>query len=566
MKARSIAVAIVALFVSATSVWAQAEVLQVIPDDAAGFVMVNRVGAANDKLTGLAQRMKIPMPGSPLEKMKELLGVQKSFAEKSNAAVAIFAGDDGSKPQALIFMPVSDYATFLGEVKAGAPKEGVSEITLKVGKIMLAGKKGSFAVLAEPENRAVLQRALKSDKNLAAWAQPLSGWLAESEVAGVLTGRGIKMAVTQARKSVEEGRKDLADLPAEAQILGKFFDFADGYLRLVESDVTHAGLGARLDSAGNLHVNAQARFRADSGFAKAGASVKAPAGGPLAGLPSGPFVLALGGALPENGMQALVNLNMEMLKAGGQGIPAETLKKLEETYAQLMKGMSGMGFVWQVGKENQPVFANLAAAMHTSNAAAYLANYVKSIGVMNEVFKELNLPFLPAYELKKTKVNGTQALELSMDVAAGLGLPEDAQKIFESIFGPGGKMTTSMAARDDKTIVMRYAKADGLKDMLSGKGLSGDAEIVQATKALPAGSQWALYVSPKGLTDFADRTVKAFLPIPLQVPQFPATPPVAAAARISGQGFEVHAVVPSGVLENVGGFIEQAKRMFGRDF
>ncbi|MCI0377589.1 MAG: hypothetical protein L0215_08290 [Gemmataceae bacterium] len=566
MNARSVVVAVVALFASATSVWAQVEVLQVIPDDAVGFAMANRVGAANEKLVALAQRMKIPLPGSPLEKLKELLGVQKSIADKANGAVAIFAGDDGSKPQALIYVPVSDYATFLGEVKAGAPKEGISEITLKVGKIMLAGKKGSFAVLAEPENRAVLQRTLQSDKNLAAWAQPLTGWLAENEGAGVLTGRGIKLAVTQARKSIEEGRKGLADLPAEAQILGKFFDFADSFLRSVESDVTHAGLGVRLDQAGNLHVTAQARFRAESGFAKAGASVKAPAGGPLAGLPSGPIIFALGGALPENGMQTLINLNMEMLKAGGQEIPAQTLKKLEDTYAQMMKGLTGMGFVWQVGKENQPVFANLAAAMHTSNAATYLANYEKSIGVMNEVFKELNLPFLPAYELKKAKVNGTQSLELSMDFAAGLGLPEEVQKVFENMFGPGGKMTTSLAARDDKTIVMRYTKADGLKDMLSGKGLTSDAEMVQATKALPAGAQWALYVSPKGMTDFADRMVKAFLPIPLQVPQFPATPPVAAAARISGQGFEVHAVVPAAVLENVGGFIEQAKRMFGRDF
>ena len=70
-------------------------------------------------------------------------------------------------------------------------------------------------------------------------------------------------------------------------------------------------------------------------------------------------------------------------------------------------------------------------------------------------------------------------------------------------------------------------------------------------------------MSPKGATEFADRAVKAFAPIPLQIPQFPATPPVALGARVSAQSFELHAVIPAGVLDNVGEFVEQLKRAFG---
>ena len=137
--------------------------------------------------------------------------------------------------------------------------------------------------------------------------------------------------------------------------------------------------------------------------------------------------------------------------------------------------------------------------------------------------------------------------------------------MFKGMFGPDGKMTISIAARDDKTIVMRYSGADGLKELLSGggKGLAGDADVVQVTKALPMGSQWAFYLSPKGLTEFADRAVKAFSPIPLMIPQFAATPPVAIGARVSEQSLELNVVVPAGVVDGVGDFVEKLKGLFG---
>jgi len=257
-------------------------------------------------------------------------------------------------------------------------------------------------------------------------------------------------------------------------------------------------------------------------------------------------------------------MNMEIMKASGQNISEEALKKLEKAYARTMKGMSGMGFVWQLGKENQPLFANLAATLHTADAAAYLVDYEKSLAAMNELAKELNQPIFPTYEVKKVKVNGKQALEASMDFAGAFGgIPDEMQKIVKSMIGPDGKMTIAIAARDDQTVVMRYTGAEGLKDLMSGqdKGLSSDTGVAQVTKALPAGAQWSLFVSPKGTTELADRMVKAFAPFPLQVPQFPATPPLAAAVRISAQGVEMHAVIPAGVIDNVSGFVEQLKKL-----
>jgi hypothetical protein len=559
-------VVIAALFAPAAPVWAQADVLQVVPDDAVAFVLVNRLGQTNDKITALAKRLKMDLPGSPLEMIKGAVGAEKGLAPKGSFAIAAFAGEDESdKPRPLIYVPVTDYQAFIDQLQPEDASEGISKITAKNGKAMLAGKRGNYAILAGSEDRAVLQRALKAKKSLATWAEPLTGWLAENDGAAVLTGHGIKLVSAKARQGLEAAKQNLGNLPPEAaQLVGKFFDAAENFFKSVETDVSYAGLAIRLDQGGSLHVNARASFQQGSGFARAGAKVSAPPGGPVAGLPSGPFVFALGGTLPKDGMQGIVRMNLEMMKAGGQNIPEESLKKLEKVYLQMLTGMSAMSMVLQVGKENQPVLANFAAAIQIKNATAYMAEYEKSIAVMNEVVKELNLPFLPTYEVKKVTVSGKPALQLSADFAAALGVPEEMQKMMQSLFGPDGKMTISVAARDDKTIVMRYTGAQGLKGLLDGKdkGLSSDPGVVQATKALPAGAQWALYLSPKGTTEFANRMVKAFSPFPLEVPSFPATPPVAIGARISAESFEVHVVIPSGVLDNAGEYGQQLKRMF----
>lgn len=567
MRWTCVLLGIAAFVSSAAPVRAQTEVLQLIPDDAIGFALVNRVAQTNEKFTALAKRLKIDLPGNPLDMLKGALGVDKGLADKGAVAIAGFlAKNENDEPRPHIYVPVSDYKTFIDQLEPRAPKEGVTEIKLKTGEAMVAGKRGNYAVLAKTDDVELLIRALKSERNVAAAAEPLAAWLTENDIAGVLTSAGVKKAAQEMRKGLDEAKQNLANLPAEAQFVGKFFDALDGFIKSAATDVTHGGFGAKIDAAGNLHFSAKAQFRAGSGFAKTGASIKAAPGGALNGLPSGPFVMALGAVLPEDAMKAMVAINMDVLKASGQNIPAETLKKLEDVYAKMMKGMGSMGFVWQVGKEKQPLFANMSMVMHTPDAKTYLADYEKSLNVMNELAKELNIPFLPSYEIKKTKVNGKQALEASMDFAAAFGgLPEEAATIMKTMFGPDGKMTVSIAARDDKTIVMRYTKADGLKEMLEGAGLglAGDPGLTPIAKALPAGAQWVFYLSPKGATDFADRTIKAVLPIPIPVPQFPATPPLGVGARVNAQGFEMHAVVPVGVLDNVNAFVEQLKMLFG---
>jgi len=261
-------------------------------------------------------------------------------------------------------------------------------------------------------------------------------------------------------------------------------------------------------------------------------------------------------------MKALIDMNIDIMKSADPNIPEETLKKLRDAYSDSLTGLSGMGFVWQVGKEKEPAFAGLIGAIHTADAADYLKRYEKSIAAMTEAFKDIKAPFTPNYEVKRVKVNGKPALEMTMEFAAGLGVPEEFEKMIKSLVGADGKMRVSLAARDDKTVIMRYTAADGLKEVLGGTELGSDAAVAQVTKALPPGAQCAFYLNPKGVVEFADRMIKEFSPIPINLPPFGATPPVAVGARVSAEGFDLNIVVPGPVVDNAANFINQLKRMF----
>src|SRR5262245_969736 len=312
MKSRLLLL-LVAFLAPSAPLCAQADVLQIIPDDALGFALVNRIGESSEKFAKLAKRMNLPLPGSPLDLAKGALGFEKGLAEKGTLAVAAFPGKaEEVHPRGIVYIPVTDYQAFVTQLAAADPSAAITAVKLKDGKAMVAGKRGNFALLADEKDRELLEHALKSQKNLSTWAEPISAWLTENDGAGVLTEHGVKLVGAKARAGLEEARQNLLNLPAEAQFVGKFIDSIQECFKSVETDVTHAGMGARLDAEGNVRFAARAQFKKDSGIAKLGASVKAPPGGPLAGLPAGPYVLALGGAVSEPGMKSLMSMNIEI--------------------------------------------------------------------------------------------------------------------------------------------------------------------------------------------------------------------------------------------------------------
>ncbi len=563
---RWLAASAMVLVLSAAPVLAQdaKETLQAIPSDALGFVYTGRLDQSNEKLHTLLKQLKVPVPDSPLDLAKKALGVSKGLNGKASAAVILFPPEEGEMPTPVGLVPVSNYKEFVAQFELKDLGDGISEFKLPTGPKMAVAQKGKFAVLAYARNFDTLKKYLTSSTNLTAWAQPLQTWLDENDLAAVVTARGVKYYIGKVR--AELAKKAGQGAPADPTAL--MFASLERVLKSVESDVTHAGLAVKLDKAGNLHLDVRALFAKGSGLAKEAAAMKVPEGGPLAGLPQGPFAVAVGGAVPENVMKALVNLLGEAMKKDPGNLPAEKLDKLHKALSQILLGIRGAGLVVSEVKPGDFLLSGWTSIMKVDNAPGYIDSYEKALLEITSLDRNQGKIFAT----KRAKIAKISVLEITSDFMprnAGDLPPNimDAQrKALESVFGNGGKMTMSMAAIDGSTVLTTYHNAEEMKDLIKTRmkvtaGLKDDVKVATTLAALPQGSQWVVLVNPKATMDMARQFVKTVDPNapPDVIPAFPQTSLVAVGARLSETGLVIHAVTPVQVLEEIGKLVAKGR-------
>jgi hypothetical protein len=552
MKIRSAPLAIALLWFIPATLLAQTstDYLKNIPEDALGFAVVRNISEGNAKLVALAKIVNAPMPGGdPLTVVKKKLGLEKGLDEKGSLVFVVMPGD--KEPVGIILVPVTDYKEFVTPLKPKKTDGAITEVDV-AGEAHLLAKKGNFAVLAPVKGRAALEKVVTGGKDLSGSMTALQSWIAGNDVAVVLTSSGVKMVSGLMRQGLKKAKEELGQAGAEVQGVLPLFDSLDDLLKAGETDVTQAGLGAQVDKAGNLIVSKRALFAKGSGLSKTFADLTPLEGGPLAGLPAGQFVLAGGGVYPESAAKALLSFSLQMMKAAMPDLTKDKAQKLEQAYGQMAKGLRGMSFVLGVAKEKEPIFSSAVGVMKVDDASAYLAGYEKNLAIVNDLVKDTKLPGAGASTVKKVEVGGAAGLEVTMDLSKSLPGGDAAKGILESFLGEGGKLTTTMVVADPKTVLFGYTKADGLKDFLTAYkqkkgGLAMEADVAKVTTQLPAGSQWAFYLSPQGTMAFAGRVG---LPIPL--PPFPKTPPVAVGVKLSATGAESALVIPAEVFEGIG--------------
>jgi hypothetical protein len=144
-------------------------------------------------------------------------------------------------------------------------------------------------------------------------------------------------------------------------------------------------------------------------------------------------------------------------------------------------------------------------------------------------------------------------------------------QLMGSLFGPGGKITFYLARVDEKTIALSYVTDELLLDsiqVLQGArpGLPADALLSETAAALPGGAQWVVYVSPKGTVDFARQLVGLFpsdAGASVEIPEFPATPPVGVAIQVAPGGLRSHTVIPGAAARAMGQYV--VRHLLGRD-
>jgi hypothetical protein len=563
------------LLACSAAVAAADDVLKLVPDNALGVVVVNRISETNDKIRSLALQLKVP-PFDLLSTAKLTLGLQESLDEKGSVALAAVPSTPNGVQVMVSFVPTGDYAALLKQLNAEAGDDGIAK--LSVGdRRFVAAQKGSYAVVAEDGNKATLQAVIAAAKSVADASPALDAWRAENDAYAVATPAGVKFAQQQIQVGLEVAKTQLANQGEQGKAALAGLGMYDGLVAAMDKEISHCAVGLRLADDGGIHVVSRTLPVEGGSLAKVAAQAKPAKVSPLAGLPQTPYFVAGGGVFTAASMKSWMEISFGMMRSypGGDKLTDEQIKRLSEISLKSMRGMRSMAVLMGVGEGDEPLYGRMLLIIKTKDAKAYLESYEAAMAEMMKIFKEADSPLF-SFESQRTEIDGLPVLKLTMDMEpflAGQGQGPEVKKMMELMFGSGGKMDVYMAAADQRTVVGAYVSANQLapavKAIQEGKPLLTDEAGVAKTAAmLPPGAQWVGFLSPRGAAAFVGRMVKVIVPPGTQavptIPEFPETPPIGFGVQLSPSGLDTDLAIPAAVLEAISETVRKAMAERGK--
>jgi hypothetical protein len=569
----SVLIAGLALLISPTASLAD-ELLDMVPADALGWVVVRHLDQCDAKVVRLAEQVHAPIPSGPLTAFKRSNAIERGFNDEGSLVVIAMPGKTPERPVFLYALPVTNYREFIDQFKPAKAEEKISEITIPDGKHVSA-KVGNFALTTESENRAVLEKALAAKQHAAAEVAGLESWLTSQDAVAVVTAAGAKLASKTVADKIADLRRaqpSAATAPLEVYVT---------LLRQVEKQASLVAVGATIGKGETLRVTTRVRFIAGSTAAGLLANIKPAQGDVLAGLPGGPFFMAGGGITPPSWGEALIPFSVAMMKQARDlyGITPEQAEEIGKASTDTMKSIRGMSVMMKPGKTGEPIYSNIFGLLTVDNTAGFLDKYAKQFEATNEILKrnEGKEGLLKPTKVTKTEMEGKPALELeiTIPIPKQAGVPNFDQ-MMEAMIGPGGKATAYMVVADEHHVVFGYATAKSavlelMRAVRDAKpGLSKEPDVAATAALLPPGAQWIGYVSAGGYVDLMQRMMAAVAtamggngPM-ITFPPFPHSPPIGVAVKAKGSELRIELVVPGKLFKTIGDYIDTfRKNMLG---
>ncbi len=540
---------LLALLVCAGPALAQTDsVLDFVPSDALGFVLVNRIGQTDEQVTALARKMKTPLPDTALASLKKMLHVQQSLDEKGNALIVAVPGSEREPVMAAVVLPVTDSSQFMKEANANVAEPGTVEIKLADGKTAVGAGMGKFVVLAEKDHRAALDKVVKARQGKAVSLKTFGQDLTRNDLALVILPKGIELIAHEAGKGLDSVKGLDKQVVEILQGMSKLYGDLD-------KNVRHAFVGIRINDQDSLRITAHTPFIKGSEWSKLAANVKSPPGGVLAGLPGETPIAAFGMVLPKVARDLLIKMVREAME--NSPLPAEQAKDLIAAM-EIMYNFDAFGMALYPSAPGMPMFGeNIVYATHASNSEKYLTGYEQAL---RQLLKSVGqVPNAPEIGIRRSKTENLPTLEISMPLPVG-----DDPNI-KKVIGPGGKLAITMVAVDPHTVVATYAPPTAVAKLLrriKGKtgSLTNQAQVKQLASTLPADPQFLLFLDPHRLSAQAAQFANAFPGGP-NIPEFPKSGIVGLGAHVSPEGKRTEVVVPHAVLEHAPEYFQKLRQL-----
>ena len=210
-------------------------------------------------------------------------------------------------------IPVANFADFFAALNVQEPAAGVVEVQLG-DAAKLVGRKGTYAALANESDRDALEQLLSANTNLAADAS-LATWLDANKASVVVTAPGLKQLIPKLTDGIRTTQAKLRQIGGpQGQTAADGLNMYLQLLTAAEPEVQQFGVGVRIDSAQTVDFVKCVQFTSAGAWAKWAAGVKPAAENLLAGLPSGPFFVAMGGVAPQGMTEQFMKLSVQMMQ------------------------------------------------------------------------------------------------------------------------------------------------------------------------------------------------------------------------------------------------------------
>ncbi len=475
---------------------AEENILKLVPEQALGFVVVNRPVAADAKLQELGQQMKLPIP-SLLARLQGPDGIGKGLDKNRPIALLVLPPKDAtSLPSMIALLPVSDYAKFLEQFKSEDTQAGVTTIQVW-GTPSVVRNVGGYAAIAMLPFREALEKDLKLADEIPATLAPWRTWLAKKDAAVVVLAPGIRLLSAKVQQGIAAAKPLLAQAGGQAKQAAAALDMYVMLFQAVEKEVASVGYGAERDAQGVLRLSERARLVPGGDWAGVFAGMKPAKHNVLAGLPDGPFVFAVGGPLSEAAMGKLMDFSFGLIKnmRGLYGLSEEQAEAFSALGKEKFPAVRGLSFVLGAGQSDEPIFARMLGIMRVKNSETYLADYEKFLARYNRIAEKIESPMFKPIQVAKTEFDGTPALKVTMHVPQMPNMPAQSVKIIENMYGPGGKITAWLVPCNEHAVVFSYMSQGPLRQAVAaikeGKpDLAADAEVAKVVALLPPGAAW----------------------------------------------------------------------------
>ena len=506
-----------------TTCAAETDILQYLPEDAYGFVLIRNLATTSERAEQLAKLARYPLP-PVLALFKTLTGMNNGLDDQGDMLVALIPGaHQGDPPEPMVLVPTKSYLKLAAEVGAditGKP----SQVPILFEQILVA-KQGPYAMLMDIEQRETFELILSLDPAPVEFLNPWQDWLGEQQVVFCVMPEGINELV-DAEQSIFDSPEfrrgrflgPLHHRPFLAGLWGQFTQGAKAYQAALEvsGDQCQAmALGVRVDKETNLRLEKRLLLNEQLAASEPEPRVYDP----LAGFADEPFVLAGGSTLPTWFLPKLFASWFEVQRSAPEVWQLEALsEELWEEYEDRFQTVGGHikhgRVVMLPGKEGEPLLSNLYGVLGVDDAEKFLESYRSEVEIRNQVLAQTSGDIELNYELEEGKLDERRALEESVDIANAAGDPDVPQLnwIYDAVIGEDGKLQIHWVVADKQTIVVAIAEKEQLTEFLQrlekGEQSLANSNRLATTKPLLSQSRAGeFYVSPTGSVQWINRVL-----------------------------------------------------------